>query len=138
MDRSKMMNHHAAAFLLIAAIVGLTGCASKPASPVEQKAAETPLICVDVEQCNLYWKRAQFYVNQNSRFKIQLSNESLIQTYSPTGGTTDVGYNISQEPLSDGSVRLWVKIWCDNMFGCYPDTVQEIARFKRYVSGARP
>ena len=95
MDRSKLLNHRAAAFLLAAAIVGLTGCASKPLSPAEQKAAAVPLICKGVEQCDLYWKRAQFYVNQNSRFKIQLSNESLIQTYSPTGGTTDVGYNLS-------------------------------------------
>jgi uncharacterized protein YaiE (UPF0345 family) len=114
--------------------LALFGCATQPtASPETLAVAKQPLICEGKEQCDLYWQRAQFYVNSHSRFKIQLANDSVIQTYSPTGGVTDLGYNISKEPLQGGNARLWVKAWCDNMFGCFPDTWSEIAKVKRYV-----
>lgn len=116
----------------------LAGCATtKEASPEVKAAAEKPLICEGSEQCDLYWQRAMFYINSNSRYKIQTSNENLIQTYNPTGGDAYVGYNISREPLGNGRFRIWVKVFCDNMFGCVPEVYSEIAKVKRYVaSGA--
>ncbi len=98
-----------------------------------QAAYEKPLICEGKEQCDLFWERVSFYINNNSTYKIQTANDNLIQTYSPTGGTTNLGYNISREPLGGGKYRLWVKAWCANMFGCYPDVYEEIANVKIYV-----
>jgi hypothetical protein len=96
-------------------------------------AYEKPLTCKGKDQCKLYWERVAFYINNNSKYKIQTSNENLIQTYSPTGGTPSVGYNVSREPLGNGEYRLWVKVWCDNMFGCFPNAEEEIAKVKIYV-----
>lgn len=121
-------------FALILA-VALSACASNPPPPrAVVEAAEKPLICTGGEQCKTYWQRAVFYVNQNSTLKVQTQTDDLIQTFSPTGGTTRVGYNISREPLQGGAFRLWVKVWCDNMFGCDPDIYREMARVKKYVS----
>ena len=83
------------------AILAIAGCAApQPVrSPAVVAAADAPLLCKGKDQCDLYWQRALFYVNNNSRFKVQLANDSLIQTFSPTGQTSYVGYNISREPL---------------------------------------
>lgn len=117
--------------------ISLFGCASNGASklsPELQIAYDKPLVCKGEEQCNLYWERVSFYINKYSAYKVQTSNENLIETYSPTGSTTNLGYNISREPLGNGEYRLWIKIWCDNMFGCYPDAREEVASVKIYVS----
>ena len=120
--------------LLMGIVLGLAGCAApRTVSPEIKAEAETPLICTGKEQCDLYWQRSLFYVNKNSRFKVQTVNESIIMTYSPTGGSAYVAYNISKEPLGQGAIRIWTKVYCDNMFGCVPDTVTEIANLKRYV-----
>lgn len=117
-------------------LVTLFGCASNgpDLSPRMQAAYDKPLVCRGEQQCDLYWERVAFYINKHSRFKIQTSDKNLIQTYSPTGSSPYVGYNISREPLGNEAYRLWVKIWCDNMFGCHPDAYQEIANVKIYVS----
>jgi len=117
-------------------LLTLTSCASSTGNLTPEMEAEMrkPLICNGDEQCQLYWERALFYVNSHSRYKIQTQTDSLIQTYSPTGGTTNLGYNISKEPLGNNSYRIWIKVGCDNMFGCYPKRYEEVLRFKRYVS----
>lgn len=112
----------------------LVGCATpQPVKPAIIAAAEKPLVCQGEHECKLYWQRALFYVNRVSVFKVQTVTENLIQTYSPTSGTTDVAYNVSREPLGYGANRIWVKVWCDNIFGCHPSIQNEIARFKTYV-----
>lgn len=124
--------------MLLTALTLLVGCSTPPPiRPEIVAAAEKPLTCDSEQECRLYWQRALFYVNRVSVFKVQTVTDSLIQTYSPRGGTTDVGYNVSREPLLNGGNRLWIKVWCDNMFGCYPSITPEIARFKSYVTTGR-
>lgn len=124
---------------LVAAAITLAGCATQPPPTAEERAAaEKPLICQGPEQCATYWQRATFYISTNSRFKIQTANENLIQTFTPTGGTTSPGYMVTREPLGGGAFRLWVKVACDNMFGCHPPMYQEVGRLKRYIeTGSR-
>jgi hypothetical protein len=119
---------------LLTGVLVLAGCATqKPLSPELVEEVEKPLICSGSEQCSLFWQRSLFYVNHHSAFKIQTANESLIQTFSPTGGSPSIAFNISKEPLSGGAIRIWAKIYCDNMFGCVPDVPSEMVRFKRYI-----
>jgi hypothetical protein len=119
---------------LAGALFLLAGCATPTiVSPEDMAELEKPLICEAKEQCSLYWRRSLFYVNKNSPFKIQTVNDDLIQTYSPTGGSPLIGFNISKEPLENESTRIWVKIFCDNMFGCVPEVPGEMVKLKRYV-----
>lgn len=121
-------------FLWLGVVLSLAGCATpQQISPELQAEIEKPLVCEGREQCGLFWQRATFYVNKNSPFKIQTVSDNLIQTYSPTGGTPLIGYNISKEPLTNESARIWAKIYCDSMFGCVPEVPFEMAKFKRYV-----
>lgn len=124
--------------LLLATVVLLSGCASAPPVPqsVKDEAAK-PINCIDAEQCRLYWQRALFYINQHSEFKIQTVTDNLIQTFSPSGGTTRVGYNVVKEPLQGGMYRIWVRVGCDNMFGCHPEKYGETNRMKNYVRSGK-
>ncbi|MFL1908378.1 hypothetical protein [Plesiomonas shigelloides] len=122
-------------FIVFSALI-ITACAQNPpVSPEVKAAAEKPLICNGKEQCDFYWERALFYVSSNSKFKVQTATDNLIQTFSPTGQTPLVGYQVVREPLSKDEYRIWVKVWCDNMFGCVPDSTVEVANIKKYIAG---
>jgi hypothetical protein len=121
--------------LILALVILVSGCVMPNTVPSEVNSqVANPLICEGKDQCDLYWQRAMFYVNNNSRYKVQNANENLIQTYSPTGGSTYLGYNISREPLGNGRFRIWARVWCDNMFGCEPAIYPEVAKIKRYIA----
>jgi hypothetical protein len=124
-------------FLLVVSLFGCATGGPGNLSPEMKAAYDKPLVCKGKEQCKLYWERALFYVNKHSTYKIQTSNDSIIQTFSPTGSSPRVGYNISREPIGTDEYRLWVKVWCDNIVGCVPDVYEEIANVKIYVTGAR-
>ena len=123
---------------LIGLIIVLTGCVSGGAlSPEQQAEHDEPLVCKGKEQCDLFWQRVTFYISNNSRYKVQTLNENLIQTFSPTGGNTYLGYKITREPLGDNRFRIWIHAWCDNMFGCTPYKGEAVLSFKRYVRNGR-
>lgn len=117
--------------LMVMVMIGFSGCAGM--QPKMSPEAKIPLICNGDEQCQLYWDRALFYVSSHSKYKIQTQTDSLIQTYSPINASTNLGYIINKEPLGNNSFRIWIRIWCDNIFGCYPKKNEEIIQFKKYV-----
>lgn len=111
------------------------GCGTTQSSlpPNQQQELSAPLHCEESSECKLMWERATFFVTKYSRFKMQIHNESVIQTYNPTGGSTNLGFNITREPLGNGKYRIWVNAACDNMFGCAPDRFETIIKAKRYI-----
>ena len=125
------------ASLLIATItILLGGCAglSKPQMSADlQKEFDTPLYCEGEEQCGLIWERATYFVSTNAGFKIQIHNDTLIETYNPSENSPRLAFSISREPLGNGRYRIWTKAWCANIFGCNPNHYEAIARAKRYM-----
>lgn len=114
----------------------LVGCASPTEGMSEEALA--PLYCTGKEQCDLYWKRAQLWVAQNSRWKIQSATDVVITTYTPTGQSADYGYQVTREPLEgDGREQIKIQPMCANMFGCGPLN-WPIVRFKRAVRNVYP
>lgn len=116
--------------MIVAAV--LSGCAAK-VDPALKAEAMVPLTCKDEKQCDFYWKRAQFWLANNSSWKIQTVTDTLISTYNPAPNSPLLAYQVSKMPNEDNSSRIFIKPFCDNMFGCKPDIYQAVASFKNFV-----
>ena len=119
----------------IALTSALSGCAAnQPKLSAElQRELDTPLYCDNEGECKIMWERATFFVNANAGFKLQIHNDTVIQTYNPTDHSVSLAFSISREPKGDGRYQIWTKAWCANMFGCQPNQYEAIAKAKRYI-----
>lgn len=115
----------------------LGGCATSPPGsnlPSElQTELNAPLYCNDDAECKVIWERATYFVTENAGFKLQIHNDTVIETYNPTDASPRLAFNITREPLGNGRYQIRTKAWCANMFGCQPNQYEAIARAKRYM-----
>jgi len=118
---------------MLAVLIG--GCATnKPKlSAALQNELDTPLYCEGEDQCKIMWERATYFVNANAGFKLQVHNDTIIQTYNPSEYSVRLAFSISKEPLGNGKYRIWTKARCANMYGCQPNQYETAARAKRYI-----
>ncbi len=121
------------AITVIAASVGMAGCATNQVDPATQAKANEPLLCDGKAQCDRYWQAAQVWVVGNSGYKVQTVTDSVIQTYGPMGHDTTLAFVVLREPQGGEKSRILVKAGCANMFGCHPPALKAIAEFKDYV-----
>ena len=71
----------------LAFVVTLAACASTGGDDPRQVAqAMEPVGCIDPIQCELYWQRAKVWISSNSYYRVQLSSDSVIETYGPYAG----------------------------------------------------
>ncbi|CAI1917866.1 Uncharacterised protein [Serratia fonticola] len=110
----------------------ISGCAQK-IDPAVQAEANKPLICKDEKECDIYWKRSQFWVANNSHWKVQTVTDTIISTHNPAPNSPLLAYQISKMPNDDGTSRIFIKPFCDNIFGCQPDPDVPTAAFKKFV-----
>ena len=128
------------ALVVLGVLAYLSGCATSPAelSPELQSELNKPLYCEGEENCRIVWERATFFVNNNAGFKLQVHNDTVIQTYNPSENSPGLAFSISKEPLGNGRYQIWTKAWCANIFGCQPNQYEAIAMAKKYMrSGNR-
>lgn len=93
--------------------------------------------CRSENECKLMWSAAKIWVQDNAAYKIKLLTDDHLETYSPTGGSSLIGAMVSKVPNKDGSYRLRANIWCDNMFGCNPDSADALIDLFRTVNAAK-
>ncbi|ELI7923492.1 hypothetical protein ACQ26G_004349 [Yersinia enterocolitica] len=128
--------------LILTTAMALSGCSSQfdssPLGDPSLKAeVEAPLICNGEKECNLFWQRAQFWVANNSAWKIETATDTLISTHNSQPDRADLAYQVTRLPNPDGTARIYIKPFCANMFGCRPKPYEAIVAFKRFVkSGA--
>jgi hypothetical protein len=116
-------------------VVALAACASTGGEDSRQIAqAMEPLGCVDRTQCELYWQRAKVWISANSYYRVQLSSDSVIETYGPLAGRMELAYRILRIPDGAGGARISVTAACGNAFRCDPAVTEAIAAFKRFAS----
>lgn len=132
--------------LALLGFILVCGCAEQqivvdPAIAAESK---QPLICSDKQQCDLYWQRAQAYVNQHSVYRIQVVNDTLLATLGPTPGSNEMAYRLTRLSNPDGSATIDVAAVCDRpAFTCHTQACAEhacqperaSANLKRFVRG---
>ncbi len=94
--------------VFFAATVGLSGCATYPSSA-------TAYVDCSGEKCEELWARAQAWLATNSRYRIQVVNENIIQTYGPSQGEVNsVAYSLTKTKNQDGSSRIHIYGLCNN------------------------
>lgn len=111
----------------------LSGCTANKIDPALKAEAAKPLICENEKQCDLYWKRSQFWLANNSAWKIDTATDTLISTHNPAEYDPRLAYQVSKMPSEDGSSRIYIKPYCNNIFGCQPEPYSAVVSFKTFV-----
>ena len=116
-------------------VFALAACASTGTQDSLQLAqAMQPLPCVDRNQCDVYWQRAKVWISSNSYYRVQLSSDSVIETYGPYPGRMELAYRILKIPDGAGGARITVTAECGNVFRCIPTVADAMVAFKRFAS----
>ena len=129
-------------FLLLAAIglAALAGCMAMP-DQLQQpgRSPYPPITCEGREQCDAYWARAMVWVAQNSRLKIQVANDTIIQTHTGSRESVSNHFTVTREPLMDGQERITLETGCANplsgLLGCSLDEEEARRRLHQFVTG---
>lgn len=116
--------------------ISITGCAREYVNPYldgehSVKAGNTtestiPVSCKNKADCDAKWQKAQAWVVTNGVWKIELSNDSIIQTHGPAN-SIDNAFTVTRMNNADGSGKIDIRARCGNLFGCTP-TKQEHER----------
>lgn len=108
------------ALLVPLAGLALSGCASSFYQPT----ARAVVVC-EGARCDRIWQRAQTWLVTNSRYRIQVVNDAIIQTYGPHEYVWDaVAYTLTREPTPNGKTAIAIYGACHGgMVGCAFDPV---------------
>lgn len=119
-----------------AAAVAATACSTQgQVDPDVMQIATTPLTCSSKAECDLWWQRAQAWVANNSKYRIEAATGTLIQTAGPDGGKRALAYQITRTQNPDGTATIGFAAHCDGSLGCKPNPWEAGADFKQYVRG---
>ena len=126
-------------FLVIALVLFFSGCATEYVNPYldgkhSVAAGNTtesiqPVKCSDKADCDAKWGKSLAWVANNGRWKIQLSNDSIIQTYGP-GNSINNAFTVIRQNNADGSGSIDIQVRCGNLFGCTPSVKDHERAFK--------
>ena len=112
----------------------LSACATTGDSDPSQLArALEPIGCVDRSQCETFWQRAKVWISSNSYYRVQLSSDSVIETYGPLAGRMELAFRVLKVPDGVGGARITVTAECGNVFKCTPMASDAILAFKRFT-----
>ncbi len=76
--------------------------------------------CQNKAHCDRVWGAAQIEIVNRSTFRLQIANESVIQTYGPNGG--DFAYEATRTINPDGTGVILVRALCfSTVYGCVRD-----------------
>lgn len=124
--------------VIIAATLFLSGCTGLTAeqqAELERYAAQK-ITCTQGDDCDVKWGRAITWVSQNSQWKIQTQNDSMIQTYPATNESAASGFLVNKVRLGNGVYEITMSSRCGKLYDCIPNPTELKARFNRFVVGA--
>jgi len=132
------MNIQFIAVSIFASIV-LCACATSPEMLAKQAEVNRTIpTCASVEDCNAKWEAAQLWVVHNAGWKIQTQSSVLIETYNAVNSSPNIAVRVTKEPIGGGKYQLLVKVWCDNIFGCEPNSWDAALNFNQTIGGVTP
>ena len=113
----------------------LAGCVQVPvvSNPAAAAESEKPVLCVGKPQCDVFWRRAQAWVANNSEYRMQTVTDTVIETDGPTLGRTALAFRVTRVPDDRDGARIYVLASCSNAFGCSPEPSTAVAAFKLFV-----
>jgi hypothetical protein len=120
--------------LLLLLCAAAAGCSTQgQVDPDVMQIATTPLTCTSKAECDTWWQRAQTWVTDHSKYKIESATSTLIQTAGPDGGKRALAYEITRTANPDGTATIGFAAHCDGSMGCKPNPWEAGADFKTFV-----
>jgi hypothetical protein len=120
--------------LLCAVLAILSSCGQMPSSePGANPESAEPVLCINKTQCDVYWQRAQAWVANNSRYRLQTITDTVIETYGPLATQTGLAFRITKVPDDKDGARIYVLPVCSNVFACSPTPADAVIAFKQFV-----
>ncbi len=117
--------------------LALCGCitAEQQASVAEPP---KPITCHAGADCNAKWSRADAWIKEHSKYKVETSSEPLIQTSGPSAFDTDPSptYKLTKVATGPGEYTIELTGGCDSVFGCTPIIPAAQADFTQSVLAA--
>lgn len=97
----------------------------------------TAILDCQEPQCGQLWSQAQAWLATNSAFRIQLVNDTVIQTYGPSeSDPTSVGYTLTKQLKGDGTGRIVIRSICSTtIYGCVVDPAPEANKLYYHLGG---
>lgn len=119
--------------------LALCGCitAEQQASVAEPP---KPVTCHAGADCDAKWSKATAWVTEHSKYKVESSSESLIQTSGPSTFETDPSptYKITKVAMGPNEYAIEFGGGCDSVFTCTPAVPAARADFTQSVLAAAP
>ena len=99
-----------------------------------------PITCRAGPDCDTKWSRANSWVTEHSKYKIETSSDSLIQTSGPSTFDTDPSpsYKITKITMGPGEYTIAFTGGCDSIFSCTPALSAAQADFTQSIMAAEP
>lgn len=116
----------------------LAGCASGPnLSASEIAELHEPLECEGKAACDLMWRRTQAWIAQNCGYKLQVSTDTVVETYNPTPYSRRWACRAVRDPMTETRDRINLIASCGPtpLCGRAPENV--VAEFRRQMREAR-
>lgn len=111
-----------------------TGCAAAPQlSEYEINELNAPISCKDKAECDSKWSKTQSYIVQNSKWKIKVATDTIIQTEGPFD-QMELAYSATKSINSNGSGEITVQAACGNYFACETNPKNAIIQLKRNIN----
>jgi len=119
--------------------IALCGCitAEQQASVAEPP---KPVTCHAGADCDAKWSRANTWVTEHSKNKVETSSETLIQTSGPSTFETDPSpsYKITKIAMGPGEYTIAFTGGCDSIFSCTPTLSAAQTDFTQSIIAAEP
>lgn len=124
------------AFFLVSTLVALHGCAATLS--VRQRALldealsnSAPTEC-DVSSCPDKWAMAKVWIVKHSSMKIQVVDDTIIDTYNPIDQVAPFAFRALRVPKGPGKYGIEINVICAKPARCAPFNPKEIAAFFYY------
>lgn len=120
----------------ISACLALAGCVAQQGHElsVEEQNNLDPVVCYEAKHCDAMWQRAQIWVIKNAGYKIQIANETVIQTYGPLRGDSyGLAFTVTKEPRGKGFFEIDSRASCGSSSGCAQHPKKERAALHVYL-----
>lgn len=115
--------------VILTAALFLSACAGQPLTQSQLNEINTPVACKDKADCDAKWSRTQAWVVNNTKWKIKIATDTIIQTEGPFD-ETDLAFTATKQIKTDGSGEIGIRAGCGNMFGFFPSPSEAILKFK--------
>lgn len=118
---------------ILTLLLTLAGCAQSPPNPYLAASASRNVTCVQGPDCESKWSRALQWVLANSSWKIQIQTDQMIQTFGPGNRSPSSAFVITKTTNGNGAYNINFTSACDNIFGCFPSSLELKASFNNAV-----